>query len=317
MVAFLRGLFILLVLLAVAVVGLVFVFRDADIPDSVVTAKYGQAPSKFITLASGAHVHYRDQGVATGPALVLLHGSNDSLHAWEPWVKVLGNEFRIVSVDLPSHGLTGAVPGDDYSQAGMATFVDQFTAQIGVQSFALGGNSMGGGVAARFALMHGERLTKLILVDAGGIQSKMPNDPGMGFRLARMPIVQNLLLYVTPRYVFEEGLKKAIYDDTLVTPEMVDRFWELNRREGNRAATLKRFQTPFDSYVQDHVTEIKTRTLILWGDKDTLVPPDAGEAYRDAIKGSQFILYHDVGHLPMNEVPERSAEAVRAFLEAR
>jgi len=317
MVRFLRGLFILVLLLAAAVVAGVFAFKDADIPDGVLVAKYGQAPSQFLTLtATGAHVHYRDQGIASGPALVLLHGSNASLHTWEPWVKILGGEFRVITVDLPSHGLTGAVPGDDYSQAGMATFVDQFTTQLGVAKFALGGNSMGGGVAARFALTHPERLTKLILIDAGGIPPKTPNDPGLGFRLARIPVVQNLLLYITPRNLFEEGLKKAIFDDTLVTSEMVDRYWELNRREGNRAATLKRFQTPWDTYIVDNVSKITTPTLILWGDKDTLVPVDAGEAYRDAIKGSQFILYNNVGHLPMEEVPERSAEAVRGFLEA-
>ena len=100
MVAFLRGLFILLVLLAIAVVGLVFVFKDADIPDSVLAAKYGQAPSKFITLASGAHVHYRDQGVATGPALVLLHGSNASLHTWERWN---GRSAHVSSLRFPHH----------------------------------------------------------------------------------------------------------------------------------------------------------------------------------------------------------------------
>ena len=71
-----------------------------------------------------------------------------------------------------------------------------------------------------------------------------------------------------------------------------------------------------DNFVQEHAGEIKTRTLILWGEKDTLIPLDAGEAYRDAIKGSQFIVYNDVGHIPMEEVPERSAEAVRAFLHA-
>src|SRR6185436_10636391 len=132
MVAFLRGLFVLLVLLAISVVAVVVIFKDPDIPDGVLRAKYGQVPpSKYITLASGAKVHYRDQGVATGPTLVLLHGSSASLHTWEPWVKVLGNEFRIITVDLPAHGLTGAVPGDDYSQAGMANFVDQFTTQIG------------------------------------------------------------------------------------------------------------------------------------------------------------------------------------------
>ena len=317
MVSFLRALFILIVVLVIAGVVAANVFKDPDIPDSVLVQKYGQPPSKFMTLASGAHVHYRDQGLATGSALVLLHGSNASLHTWEPWVKILGNEFRVITVDLPSHGLTGAVPGDDYSQAGMVAFVDQFTTQLGVPTFALGGNSMGGGVAARFALTFPARVTKLILIDAAGMPTKHPTDPGIGFRLARIPVVQNLMLYVTPRSLFEEGLRKAIYNGSLVTPEMVDRYWELNRRAGNRAATLKRFQEPLDTYIQDNATKITTPTLILWGDKDTLIPPDAGEAYRDAIKGSQFIVYNDVGHLAMEEVPERSAEAVRRFLRGR
>lgn len=314
MVRFLRGLLILLGLVVIAAAALVAVFRDPDIPDALLVAKYGQAPSQFLTLPSGARVHYRDQGNKSGPALVLLHGSNASLHTWEPWVQILGNEFHIVTFDLPSHGLTGAVPGDDYSQEGMATFVGEVTTALNLPTFALAGNSMGGGVAARFTLMNPQRVTKLILVDAAGIPSKQPTDPGMGFRIARMPILQYVLLYVTPRAVFEDGLKKAIADDALVTPQMVERYWELNRREGNRAASLKRFQTPFDTYIQDNVGKITAPTLILWGDQDTLIPPDAGEAYRAAIKGSTLIVYKGVGHIPMEEVPDRSAEAVRNFL---
>jgi pimeloyl-ACP methyl ester carboxylesterase len=196
----------------------------------------------------------------------------------------------------------------------MAKFVDEFTTAIGVERFALGGNSMGGGVAARYALMHPERLTHLILIDAGGMPTNTPRDPGLGFTIARMPVVQNLMLYVTPRFVFEQSLKTAIYDDTLVTPEMVDRYWKLNRREGNRAASLKRFQTPFDTYIQDNATKITTPTLILWGDKDTLAPRDMGAAYNAAIKGSKLVVYNNVGHVPMEEVPEQSARAVRTFL---
>lgn len=315
MVRVFRGLFIFVVVLIIAGLLVVNFYGDPDVPDSVLLPKYGQAPSQFVTLASGARVHYRDQGVAGAPVLVLLHGSNASLHTWAPWVQILGTQYRIITVDLPSHGLTGAVPGDDYSQAGMANFVDQFTSEIHIPKFALGGNSMGGGVAARFALMYPGRVTKLILVNAGGIESKTPTDPGMGFRLVRIPVVQNLMLYITPRALFEDGLKKAFYDDTLVTPEMVDRYWELNRRTGNRSASLKRFQVARDDFVPQHVGEIKTPTLIIWGDKDTLVPIDVGETYRDAIKGSQFIVYHGVGHIPMEEVPARSAEAVRMFLE--
>ncbi|MBP6011419.1 MAG: alpha/beta hydrolase [Alphaproteobacteria bacterium] len=312
--AFLRGILVLISIIGLAIAGLVFAFSDPDMPADILVTKYGAPPSQFIDLPSGAKVHYRDQGQKNGMPLVLLHGSNASLHTWEPWAGQLGDQFRIISVDLPGHGLTGAVPGDDYSQEGMAKFVDLFTRAMGVQRFALAGNSMGGGVAARFALMHPERLTHVILVDAGGMPTKTPQDPGLGFRIARMPVIQNVLLFVSPRSLFEDGLKKAIVDDALVTPEMIDRYWELNRRAGTRAASLKRFQTPFDTVIADNVSKIATPTLILWGELDTLTPRDMGDAYNAAIKGSRFIVYKNVGHLPMEEAAEQSARAVREFL---
>lgn len=311
---FLRGLLVLIAILAIVVAGLIAAFRDPDIPAAMLNAKYGQGASQFVTLPSGANAHYRDQGQDVGPVIVLLHGSNASLHSWEPWVVELADQFRIVTVDLPGHGLTGPVPGDDYSQAGMVKFVDEFTTAMKLSTFALGGNSMGGGVAARYAIEHPQRLTHLILVDAGGMPTKIERDPGIGFRLARMPIAQNLMLYVTPRRIFEENLKTAIGDDTLVTAEMVDLYWELNRREGNRAASLKRFQTAPDTFVQDNAAKIAAPTLILWGELDTLTPPDMGEAYAKAIGGSRLIVYNNVGHMPMEEVAETSAQAVREFM---
>ena len=311
---FLRGILILVAVLAILGAGLIAAFRDPDVPASMLVAKYGQGASQFITLSTGANVHFRDQGQRLGPVLVLLHGSNASLHTWEPWVAALADQFRVISVDLPAHGLTGPVPGDDYSQEGMVKFVYEFTAALKLAPFALAGNSMGGGVAARFAIEHPERLTNLILVDAGGMPTAVERDPGLGFRLARMPIIQNLMLYVTPRNLFEDGLKKAIFDDTLVTPALVDRYWELNRREGTRAASLKRFQIAPDTFVQDNAAKIATPTLILWGSEDTLTPPDMGEAYAGAIKNSKLIEYDNVGHITMEEVPDQSARAVREFL---
>jgi pimeloyl-ACP methyl ester carboxylesterase len=313
-VSFFRWLFGLILVLAIAAAVALAFMADPDARAVELEAQYATPPSQFVTLPSGARVHYRNQGQRNGPPLVLLHGSNASLHAWEPWVAQIGDAFHVISVDLPGHGLTGPTPGDDYSQEAMAKFVDEFTTAIGVERFALGGNSMGGGVAARYALMHPERLTHLILVDAGGMPTNTPRDSGWGFTLARMPVVQNLMLYVTPRFMIEQTAKTAIYDDALVTSEMVDRYWKLNRREGNRAASLKRFQTPFDTYVQDNASKITTPTLILWGDKDTLTPRDMGAAYNTAIKGSRLVVFNNVGHMPMEELPEPSARAVRTFL---
>lgn len=261
-----RGTLVVLALLIFAAIGLVVFLSDPDVRDIEAREKYGKPPSQFVTLPSGTTVHYRDQGQRNGPALVLLHGSNASLHTWEPWVSQIGDQFRMVSIDLPGHGLTGPVPGDDYSQEAMTQFVNEFTSVMNIERFALAGNSMGGAVAARFALRHPERLTALVLVNAAGLPSKTPRDPGLGFVIARTPVIQNVMLYVSPRSLFEDGLKKAFSNDALVTPEMIDRYWILNRKAGNRAASLKRFQTPFDTFVQDNVASITTPTLILWGD---------------------------------------------------
>jgi len=116
---FLTGVVVVLVLLA----GAFWYFSDPDIPRATLEAKYATPPSEFIMLPDGARAHVRDQGNKSGPVLVLIHGSNASLFTWEPWVARLGNSYRIVTMDLQGHGLTGAVPNGDYSQEGMVKFV--------------------------------------------------------------------------------------------------------------------------------------------------------------------------------------------------
>ncbi|HEY5339109.1 MAG TPA: hypothetical protein VIJ85_12950, partial [Rhizomicrobium sp.] len=100
---FLTGLVVVLALLA----GAFWYFSDPDISRAKLEAKYATPPSEFIMLPDGARAHVRDQGLKTGPVLVLIHGSNASLFTWEPWVSRLFQNFRIVSMDMPGHGLTG------------------------------------------------------------------------------------------------------------------------------------------------------------------------------------------------------------------
>ncbi len=114
---------IFLVLLGVAL----YVYSAPDIPRAALEAKYATPPSQFVELtypstlpdASGtpasptARAHYRIRGPQNAPVLLLLHGSNASLFTWEPWSKTLSDQFRVVSVDLPGHGLTGATANRD------------------------------------------------------------------------------------------------------------------------------------------------------------------------------------------------------------
>jgi pimeloyl-ACP methyl ester carboxylesterase len=227
----------------------------------------------------------------------------------------LRGQFRVISVDLPGHGLTGAVTNGDYSEAGMAAFVKTFADKLGLERFAIAGNSMGGGVAARFAEIYPGRVSHLIIMDgyATGLSPTGDRIP-LAFRLARTPVVGNLLMRITPRDLVEEGLNDVIARPKILTSDMIDRYWDFSRMEGSRPATLARFRLPPDTYVRDHVKRIKAPVLILWGADDRLLPLSAAKAWAHAIPGAKLIVYPQTGHMPMLERPQRSARDARDFL---
>ena len=307
----------LVVVVLVALVGAFFYLSQPDIPRKVLEAKYATPPSQFVTLPDGARIHFRDRGPRDAEVLVLLHGSFAALITWEPWSKALSDHYRVISLDLPAHGLTGAVPNHDYSQKGMANVVDEFVDALHVQKFSLGGNSMGGGVAARYAEMHPDRLTHLILVDAGGMPTKGGDRIPFVFRLVGTPWAKPILLHITPRSFVTDVLNAAVVRKSIITDQMIDEYWDFVRMEGTREANAERFATVDDrSYVHDHIGVIKVPTLILWGEQDHLVPVAVAHEFNDAIPHSKLIIYPATGHIPMEEVADQSAADVRAFLGA-
>jgi pimeloyl-ACP methyl ester carboxylesterase len=289
-----------------------------ELPRDALEAKYAAPPSRFLVLPSGARVHYRDQG--SGPVLVLLHGSLASLHTWEQWVSVLGSKFRVVTLDLPGHGLTGTVPGDDYSLDGMVTFFDEFRKKLGLTRFALAGNSMGGTVSWRFTLAHPDAVSALVLLDSGGVdhllspadQPKLP----IGFKIMRLPVLNRIAQYVTPRRLVEKSLLGILEDPKQVTPALIDRTWDLLRYPGNRRAARLRNDAPPHVELADRLGEIRAPTLVLWGEKDKLRGLAAARIFVTRIPGSKLVSYPNVGHLPMEEIPERSATDALEFLKA-
>ena len=311
---FLIGTGILSVLIAAAL----WYLSEPDIPRATLEAKYAIPPSQFVTLPDGARVHLRDRGPRDAPALILIHGSNAALFTWEPWAKRLANTFRVVTLDLPGHGLTGAVPGGDYSQEGMAKFVGEVADALGLQTFAIGGNSMGGRIAVLFAAEHPGRVTHLILVDSGGVSSKgdrwiVQYGQDFAIRMARLAIINRLLLHVTPRALLAAALHRVIVRQEIITDAMIDAYWEFVRMEGTRAATIVRFNAR-NNGVKDRLGDIHAPTLILWGEEDHMVPVEIAHEFQAAIPDSKLIIYPHTGHAPQEEMADASADDVRTFL---
>lgn len=309
------------VLIALAVM-LFVVVRTPDISHEELVARYGGPTSQFLELPSGGRAHVRVEGldVEGAPTVLLVHGSNASLHTWEGWVDELAHAARLVSVDLPGHGLTGGIPSEDYSRDAMVCFLEEVRTLLGVDSWSVAGNSMGGGVAMAYALQHPNQVEALLLVDAAGVSVPRPEDEddrggAIGFRLMRMPGVGRLLEHVAPRGVIEQGVRAAYGDPSAVSSEVVKRYYELQLHPGNRRATRLRFAATGRAPLT--LGEIEQPTLILFGEEDNLIPVAAGRRQQELIPDSELVVYEGIGHVPMEEIPARSAADALDFLQRR
>jgi pimeloyl-ACP methyl ester carboxylesterase len=312
------------VLIPIAIlVAIVFAFlalRTSDTDRDAMIAKYSGPAGAFIAGPAGQRIHYRDQGLRGGTAIILLHGSNSSLHTWEPLVERLGRTYRIVTLDLPGHGLTGGTPDKDYSAEGMAAAIDVVAAKLGLDHFILGGNSMGGWVSWRYALAQPTRVDALLLLDAAGMplrQGEKAPESNVGFRILKYPAGRWLATQITPRALVEQSLRGSVEKQAIVDEAMIDRYWELLRFPGNREATVLRAQLDREPAMAAKVGDIKVPTLILFGDQDRLINPSAAQTFHERIAGSEVVLLKNIGHLPMDEDPDATAAAIADFLMRR
>lgn len=297
----------LLLCLACVVLGTQF---RADIPRAEMIARYGQAPSQFMTLA-GQEIHFRDQG--QGPALLLLHGMGASLHTWDQWTTALQDSFRVIRVDLPAYGLTGSHPQHDYSLDAYITFVDDLVERLDLDSVSIVGNSLGGAIAWNYAAIYPRKVHKLILIDAWGFPDP-ERKPTLGVRLAGTPILKNIVRYITPRSLIEKSIYEVYGDDNKVTEAVVDRYYEMMLAEGNREAFITRQDSPFP-FIRERLAAVYHPTLLLWGEEDAWIPLATGVSFMQALPNAQLISYPGVGHLPMEEIPQRTVKDARRFLE--
>jgi pimeloyl-ACP methyl ester carboxylesterase len=292
------------------------VFAQRDIPIATMQLKYGNASSKYMPLM-GMQVHYRSLGDSNDHnPLVFIHGTSSSLHTWDSLTTLLLKQMphkRIISMDLPAFGLTGPSPENNYVAPYYPNFIDSFLSALHINKFILGGNSLGGSIAWQYAVAHPQKVSQLILLDAGGYPLK--NEKGsLGFTLAKMPVVNKLLLYITPKSLIRKSLETVFYDQSLITEEVVTRYHEMTLSEGNRKAMLSLFTHPYKVNVEV-IKTITAPTLIIWGEQDQVIAVDNAYLFKKDIANSRLLILPNVGHIPMEEAPLKTAEAILAFIK--
>lgn len=301
------------ILLAIVLIILIYIGTgwNDDISVAALKTRYSDDQSKYLPL-NGLQVHYKDEG--TGPTLVLVHGTASSLHTWDDWVELLDSTFRIVRMDIPAFGLTGPSADGDYSMDAYVKFIDNFTTKLGIDTFYLAGNSLGGEIAWNYAYAHTDRVRKMILIDAAGYPKEGPIP--LVFKLPTIPVINKVMTKVTPRRLVAKSLRDVYYDDTKINDTLINRHFELLLRPGNRQAYVDRvqqiFKRPRDSYLK--IKDIKTQTLIQWGEQDIWIPLSDAERFKEDLDNSVLKSYNSAGHVPMEEIPERTAKDAKAFL---
>ena len=256
-------------------------------------------------------MHYRDVG--KGEAILLIHGTGASLHTWEKWIDILSPAYRVISFDLPGFGLTGPDPNHNYQISRYTAILDSLMVKLKVDSFHIAGNSLGGLVAWRYTTQFPQKILTLNLIDAAGLPQPGKKPPFI-FQLAKLPVLSTLMQKVTPKSIIENSMLDVYKNDHLVTEKLIDRYFELSLREGNRTAFVKRMSQLNEKLDISDLKKITAPVLIQWGKDDRWIPLAKGYEFKKFIPKAELKIYNS-GHVPMEENPMETVEDYVIFLK--
>jgi pimeloyl-ACP methyl ester carboxylesterase len=253
-------------------------------------------PVEEMVTVKGTAVRVLRGGPAGAPPLVFLHGAGGHT-GWMAFLDELSRDYRVFAPEHPGFGKSDDPPWLDET-GDLAFFYLDFIEALGLDRVHLIGTSLGGWIAAELAVRNQTRLASLTLVCAVGITAGgKPIDD-----IFRMPVEENLRRF----YADRERAERRLGDMAKLDMDLVAK----NRTTVTRLAYRPRFHNPG---LGKWLHRITVPTLLVWGDKDGLVPPAFGEAYRAAIPGSRLVVLQNAGHAPFDERKDAFLAAFRDF----
>ena len=272
--------------------------------------KYSLKDSKFMDLC-GINVHYCDEG--SGEVILLLHGVFSSLHTYNEWTEILSQSYRVIRLDLPGFGLTGPSIDNEYAIDLYVGYLKKFMNNLGVQNFHIAGNSFGGWIAWEFAVANEERVKKMILINSAGYITGW-NLP-LPLIIAQTPVLRKVFNFkIVPKVVVRRFLRQVIIDQSIVSDNLVNRYYDIIHREGNFEAFLRIANSKFIQNT-NALKNLKTSTLVLWGSEDAWISSNDADKFRKDLQHVSVKVYPGVGHIPMEEIPDESASDILNFLK--
>jgi pimeloyl-ACP methyl ester carboxylesterase len=270
-------------------------------------------------LLHGHRLHYRIGG--HGPLLVLVHGITNSSASWEPVLATLGQRFTVIAPDLLGHG-DSAKPRGDYSLGANASLLRDFMLALGHERATLVGHSLGGGIAMQFAYQFPDRIERLVLVSSGGLGRQVT--PLL--RAVALPGAELVLPLLASQPLVNAGTKIGGWIDRIGVrvgsdiAAMATGFASLQDIEARRAFVQtaravvdvggQRVNAIDKLYLAEAVP-----TLILWGDRDPIIPARHGVRAHELMPGSRLRIFEGAGHFPHHDDPAGFAAAITEFVD--
>ncbi len=239
-----------------------------------------------------------------GPPLVYLHSTLGESQMWLPFYQTWAKQFRTLVPTHPGFGKSGGFDLIDTIEDMAFHYLELFDT-LGLDEVCLGGVSLGGWIAAEFAVRWPERVKKLWICNAPGL------------RVESTPL-GDLFRYLQDR----DKLRELLFHDpksalaTLILRDNPDEETLLNAYQAMTVLARLTWERPYDPKLAARLHRVRCPTLLLWGAHDRLVPPAYGEEYRKYIAGAELQLIPDCGHLPMFEQEKAFVAAVARFCAA-
>ena len=261
-------------------------------------------------VVNGMNIQYLEGG--SGDPLVLIHGFSANKDNWTRIAKFLTPHFNVIAPDLPGFGESDKDPGGKYTIKDQAVFLKQFINEIGIKSFHIGGNSMGGNIAGQYAALYQEDLKSLFLIAPGGVVSSKPSELAQIIKKEEPnPLIarnageyEKKLDFVFVKKPFiPSPIKGFLVKEAIKNQDINKKIFELIK-DAN-------LNEPMESLLKN----IEVKTFILWGSADRVLHPSGAKILGSIMKNSTVTVLNGVGHVPMIESPEKTAKLYLEFLK--
>lgn len=271
-----------------------------------------QAQDHFIKIKDVTY-HYTEYP-ADGADVLMVHGFGSSTYTWEKVAPTLQKSgYHVWAVDMKGFGWSDKPRNGKYDAYSLMEEVNTWMEAVGLKQVVFVGNSLGGAVAVLMDLKHPDKIERMVLVDAGGYPQQKP----LVIRLGGLPGAVGAFKLFFGRWMVSWNLKEVFFHGKWVTPEAIDAYYDRMRTKGGldaQAAVIKALD--FDAFAADikRIPEIKTPTLILWGQDDYWIPLANGKLFRRDLKNSVLAIVPECGHVMQEEYPDLTARLILEFL---